>query len=154
MSYSERWQELFGPADGPTGGAVDGPTGGGPAMRLASAAPEPTTGAGGTGNLQHSKGPWTSASATAGELRTSTETSRAALGPGHEGVETGAAGLSSVAALKSVLTSWEERLQAVRDECQQLEGTLLKVAKEMGETDAAIETSFKGVGGGKADAKR
>ncbi|MFG2335287.1 hypothetical protein [Streptomyces yangpuensis] len=145
MSYSERWQELFGPADD------------GPAMRLASAAPDPGTGGGGggTGNLQHTKGPWTSASGTAGDLRTNTETSRSALGPGHEGVEAGAAGLSSVAALKSVLTSWEERLQSVRDECEQLKGTLLKVAKEMGETDAAVDASFKGVdGGSKADEKR
>ncbi|MFC9583427.1 hypothetical protein ACFVJ8_11450 [Streptomyces yangpuensis] len=143
MSYSERWQELFGPADD------------GPALRLASAAPDPGTGGGGTGTLQHTKGPWTSASGTAGELRTNTETSRAALGPGHEGIETGAAGLSSVAALKSVLTSWEERLKSVRDECEQLKGTLLKVAKEMGETDAAVDASFKGVdGGSKADEKR
>ncbi|MFJ3979489.1 hypothetical protein [Streptomyces sp. NPDC090021] len=145
MSYSERWQELFGPADD------------GPAMRLASAAPDPGTGGGGggTGNLQHTKGPWTSASGTAGDLRTNTETSRAALGPGHEGVEAGAAGLSSVTALKSVLTSWEERLQSVRDECEQLKRTLLKVAKEMGETDAAVDASFKGVdGGSKADEKR
>ncbi|MEU4358254.1 hypothetical protein ACFYNW_28080 [Streptomyces virginiae] len=146
MSYSERWQELFGPMDG------------GPAMKLASTAPDSGGGGGGGGgapDLKHSKGPWTSASSTAGDLRTSTETSRAALGPGHEGVDTGAAGLSSVAALKSVLTSWEERLQSVRDECEQLKGTLLKVAKEMGETDAAIETSFKGVdGGSKADEKR
>ncbi|MBT2404842.1 MULTISPECIES: hypothetical protein [unclassified Streptomyces] len=143
MSYSERWQELFGPIDG------------GPAMRLASAAPDPGTGGGVTGNLKHSNRPWTSASGTAGDLRTSTETSRLALGPGHEGVEAGAAGLSSVVALKSVLTSWEERLQAVRDECEQLKGTLLTVAKEMGETETAIETSFKGVdGGGKADEKR
>ncbi|MYT18923.1 hypothetical protein GTW69_01225 [Streptomyces sp. SID7760] len=132
MSYSERWQELFGAADG------------GPAMRLASAAPDAGSGGGGAGGLEHSRGPWTSASGTAGDLRTSTETSRAALGPGHEGIEAGAAGLSSVAALKSVLTSWDERLQAVRDECKQLEGTLLTVAKEMGETDTAIETSFKG----------
>ncbi|WP_052757666.1 hypothetical protein [Streptomyces yangpuensis] len=145
MSYSERWEELFGPADD------------GPAMRLASTAPDPGTGGGGggTGNLQHTKGPWTSASRTAGDLRTTTETSRAALGPGHEGVKAGAAGLSSVAALGSVLTSWEERLQSVRDECEQLKGTLLKVAKEMGETDAAVDASFKGVdGGSKADEKR
>ncbi|MFE4209654.1 hypothetical protein ACFRSX_37460 [Streptomyces goshikiensis] len=143
MSYSERWQELFGPADG------------GPAMRLASAAPDSGSGGGGAGDLEHSHGPWTSASSTAGDLHTSTETSRSALGPGHEGIETGAAGLSSVAALKSVLTSWDERLQAVRDECKQLKGTLLTVAKEMGETDTAIETSFKGVNGGaKADGQR
>lgn len=143
MSYSERWQELFGPIDG------------GPAMKLASAAPDSGGGGGGDMDLKHSKGPWASASGTAGDLRTSTETSRSALGPGHEGVESGAAGLASVAALKSVLTSWEERLQSVRDECEQLKGTLLKVAKEMGETDAAIDSSFKGVdGGSKADEKR
>ncbi|WP_103534903.1 hypothetical protein [Streptomyces sp. SM11] len=132
MSYSERWQELF------------GPTGDGPAMRLASTSNDPGAGTGGTGNLSYSKGPWTSASSTADDLRTRTETSRTALGRGHEGVETGAAGLSSVTALKGVLTSWEERLQAVRDECEQLEGTLLTVAKEMGETETAIKTSFKG----------
>lgn len=142
VSYSERWQELFGPADG------------GPAMRLASAAPGPGTNAGVSGGINYTSGPWTSASSTAADLRISTETSRSALGPGHEGVEAGAAGLSSVAALKSVMTSWEERLQAVRDECEQLKGTLLTVAKEMGETDTAIETSFKGVGGSKADEKR
>lgn len=71
-------------------------------MRLASAAASaPGAGASGTGNLKHSKGPWTSASGTAGELRIRTETSRSALRRGHEGVEAGAVGLSSVAALKS-----------------------------------------------------
>ncbi|MEU3686862.1 hypothetical protein [Streptomyces narbonensis] len=144
MSYSERWQELFGTTDG------------GATMSLASTATEPGTGGGGSGNLKHSGGPWTSASGTADELRTSTETSRSALGPGHEGVEAGAAGLASVAALKSVLTSWEERLRAVRDECEQLKGPLLAVAKEMGETETAIGNSFKGADGsaGKAGEKR
>lgn len=125
-------------------------------MRLASAAASaPGPGASGTGNLKHSKGPWTSASGTAGELRTRTETSRSALRRGHEGVEAGAVGLSSVATLKSVLTSWEDRLQSVRDECEQLKGALLTVAKEMGETETAVERSFKGVRvGGKADEKR
>ncbi|MFF7443382.1 hypothetical protein [Streptomyces sp. NPDC008122] len=145
MSYSERWQELFGPTDG--GAAV---------MSLASTAPEPGTGGGGNGKLKHSGGPWTSASGTAGDLRTSTETSRAALGPGHDGIEAGAAGLTSVAALTSVLTSWEDRLSAVRDECEQLKGSLLSVAKEMGETEVAIERSFKGADGSadKAGEKR
>jgi hypothetical protein len=129
MPYSERWQELFGPSES---GA---PT----RMTLASATLS------GPGNLKHSGGPWTSASGTSGELRTSTEKSRAALRPGHEGVSAGAAGLASVASLTGVLTSWEDRLRAVRDECDQLEGALLKVAKEMGETETAIEKSFKGV---------
>ncbi|MFI1938829.1 hypothetical protein ACH44C_16885 [Streptomyces purpureus] len=137
MSYSERWQELFGP-----------PVESGVGMTLASTAPEPVTrGESGAGNLKHSQGPWTSASGTAGELRTGTETSRAALGPGHEGVADGGAGLASVASLTSVLTSWQERLKAVRDECDALEGTLLSVAKEMGETETAIKNSFAGVSG-------
>lgn len=54
-----------------------------------------------------------------------------------------------------MLTSWEDRLQSVRDECEQLKGALLTVAKEMGETETAVEKSFKGVRvGGKADEKR
>lgn len=122
-----------------------GPTGEGPAMRLASADADPRTGGGGAGNLKHNKGPWTSASGTAGDLRTRTETSRSALGRGHAGVEAGAAGLSSVTALKSVLKSWEDRLQGVRDECDQLKGALLTVAKELGEAETTVEKSFKSV---------
>ncbi|MFH8867763.1 hypothetical protein [Streptomyces griseus] len=57
----------------------------------------------------------------------------------------GAVGLSSVAALKGVLTSWEERLRAVRDECEQLKGNLLTVAREMGESETAVTSSVRGV---------
>ncbi|MFH9135179.1 hypothetical protein [Streptomyces sp. NPDC017524] len=143
MFDAERWQELFGPTDG------------GPALRLASASSDAGAGSGGTGKLKYTKGPWTSASGTAGDLRTRAETSRSVLGRGHEGVAAGLAGLSSVAALKSVLTSWEERLQAVRDECEQLKGNLLTVAKEMGESETGVKSSFAGVQvPGKADEKR
>ncbi|MFJ4337951.1 hypothetical protein [Streptomyces sp. NPDC088915] len=147
MSYSERWQELFGPIGGGSAGE--------PSTRLASAAPEAGPG-GGTGTLKHRGGPWTSASGTADDLRTSTEASRSALGPGHEGVEAGAAGLGSVAALRAVLTSWEDRLRTVRDECDRLSGSLLTVAKEMGETETAVEKSFgsAGTAGEKAGARR
>jgi hypothetical protein len=134
---------MFGPADDE------------PAMRLASASGDPGSGAGGTGNLKYSKGPWTSASGTAGALRTRAETSRSVLGRGHEGVEAGVGGLSSAVALKSVLRSWEERLRAVRDECDQLKGNLLTVAKEMGESEATVKSSLMGVHvPGRADEKR
>ncbi|OKI60377.1 hypothetical protein AMK17_07090 [Streptomyces sp. CB00072] len=124
-------------------------------MRLASASGDAGSGAGGADNLRYSKGPWTSASGTAGDLRTRAETSRSVLGRGHEGVEAGAVGLGSVAALRSVLKSWEERLQAVRDECEQLKGNLLTVAKEMGESETAVKSSLKGVHvPGKADERR
>ncbi|MFI1810582.1 hypothetical protein ACH414_09580 [Streptomyces sp. NPDC020422] len=139
MAHSERWQELFGHDDPDA------------RMTLASTAPGP---AAGDGDLRHSGGPWTGASTTAGELRTSAETSRAALGPGHEGLTAGGAGLASVAALAAVRTSWEERLAAIRDECEALRGPLLSVAKEMGETETAIRNAFAAAGGKPQEARR
>ncbi|MFF8829953.1 hypothetical protein [Streptomyces sp. NPDC015131] len=94
------------------------------------------------GGLRHSGGPWTSASGTAGELRTRTETSRGSLRPAHGGLGPDAGALASVAALKTVLTSWEERLTAVRDECGHLAGALSRVARDLGETDIEVGRSF------------
>ena len=133
MSYSQRWQEIFGPLDGDA------------RMTLASTAP--ATGSAGRGNLKHTGGPWTSAARTAGDLRTSSETSRAALGPGHEGLAAGGVGLASLVALVGVRKSWEDRLKALRDECAALQGLLHTVAREMGETDIAVRDSFAKVGG-------
>ncbi|WP_344363842.1 hypothetical protein [Streptomyces gobitricini] len=98
----------------------------------------------GRGVLKHSGGPWTGASGTADELRVRTETGRRSLGTGHEGLGAAGAGLTSVASLRAVLASWEERLAAVRDECAYLTGALSKVAKEMGETDTAVGHSLEG----------
>ncbi|MEI7030584.1 hypothetical protein [Streptomyces pratensis] len=75
-------------------------------------------------------------------MRISTEISRGRLGVAHEGVVSGGRGLASLAVLKDVRESWEARLTAVRGECGYLSGALLKVAKEMGETDSAVERSF------------
>ncbi|MFF9475346.1 hypothetical protein ACF1E9_22345 [Streptomyces roseolus] len=133
MSLTQRWQDIF------------GTVGDGTRMNLASTDPGGPSGTSGTGNLKHSDGPWTSASGTAGAVRTSTGTSRAALGPGHEGVSSGAAGLSALAALNDVRRSWEDRLVSVRDECEALQGTLLAVAKEMGETDASVKSSLASI---------
>lgn len=147
VTYPAGWQELFDSTTYPGSGA----SGTGEArMSLASlAGTEPDTSSGtsggGVAKLNHSSGPWTSASGTAGSARTGTEKSRSGLGPGHEGVAAGAAGFTSVTSLKSVLKSWEERLTAVRDECDYLEVALLKVAKEMGETDTGVEKSFNAV---------
>lgn len=123
-------------------------------MNLASTDPGVGPGAPGSGNLKHSDGPWSSASGTAGAVRTSTETSRSALGPGHEGVSSGAAGLSALAALTAVRRSWEDRLASVRDECEALQGTLLAVAKEMGETDASVKSSLASIDAKPGEEKR
>ncbi|MFF8287655.1 hypothetical protein ACF068_00300 [Streptomyces sp. NPDC016309] len=92
----------------------------------------------GPGTLTHSGGPWTAASGTAGELRVRTEGSRRSLGTGHHAVRSPGTGLASVASLQAVLTSWEERLALVRDECAYLTGALSAVAKELGETDTGV----------------
>lgn len=122
-------------------------------MSLAGVGPESSGSSSGRGGgkngLKHSGGPWTSASGVAGTLRTNTQTSRSRLRPAHEGVASGAVGLASVATLTAVLESWEGRLGAVRGECDYLEGALSKVAKEMGETETAVDRSFKSVDKGK-----
>ncbi|MCK8679458.1 hypothetical protein [Streptomyces lichenis] len=94
--------------------------------------------------LQHSRGPWTSASATAAELHTSTANGRNTLRPAHDPL-TAWVGLTAPAALLTVLTSWEERLAAIRDECDHLSGALRQVAVHLGEVDTATGTSLKAV---------
>ncbi|MEU6485624.1 hypothetical protein [Streptomyces sp. NPDC046887] len=94
--------------------------------------------------LQHSRGPWTSASATAAELHTSTANGRNVLRPVHAPL-TAWAGLTTSAALLTLLTSWEERLAAIRDECDHLSGALRQVATHLGEIDTTTGTSLKAV---------
>ncbi|BAC72290.1 MULTISPECIES: hypothetical protein [Streptomyces] len=100
---------------------------------------------GGSGTLRHSNGPWTHAAGTADDLRISTESTKKSLQSGHTGVSAGAEGLASLGALKTVLTSWEKRLEAVRDECESLEPKLRAVAKDMGEYDSAVAAKARAV---------
>ncbi|MFD5188054.1 amino acid ABC transporter permease [Streptomyces sp. NPDC058357] len=102
-------------------------------------------GGGGTGTLKHKGGPWTKAAGTADGLQTSTITAKADLRRAHEGTAGGLAGLSSLGALTSVLTSWEERLGRVRAECGSLEPKLRQVAVEFAEVDAEVGKSAKAV---------
>ncbi|WP_372351499.1 amino acid ABC transporter permease [Streptomyces sp. KL116D] len=102
-------------------------------------------GTGGGGTLKHKGGPWTKAAAAADELQTSTITARVNLRSAHEGVTTGLAGLASATALKSVLTSWNDRLGRVRDECGALEPKLRQVAVDLGEVDAQVGDKSRAV---------
>ncbi|MEE1746730.1 amino acid ABC transporter permease [Streptomyces sp. JV184] len=100
---------------------------------------------GGTGTLRHKGGPWTKAAGTADGLQTSTITAKADLHRAHDGTAGGLAGLASLGALTSVLTSWEERLGRVRAECGSLEPKLRQVAVEFAEVDAEVGNSAKAV---------
>ncbi|MBT2526862.1 amino acid ABC transporter permease [Streptomyces sp. ISL-99] len=108
----------------------------------------PSSGGGGSGGadrLKHTDKPWTDAAGIAGALRTSTATAKNELHDAHAGIESGTEGLDSVGALKGVLRSWEERLEAVRDECNYLESALRGVVKAQGASDARVKSSIDSV---------
>ncbi|MFK0169643.1 amino acid ABC transporter permease [Streptomyces sp. NPDC090306] len=100
---------------------------------------------GGADTLKHKGGPWTKAAATADGLRTTTDTCAADIRTAHEGTDVGLEGLAGLAALKSVLTSWEHRLKAVREECDSLGPKLRQVAVDLGEVDAEVAARSKTV---------
>ncbi|WP_156726232.1 amino acid ABC transporter permease [Streptomyces apocyni] len=99
----------------------------------------------GTGQLRHSDKPWTDATTVARELRSSMATGRTDLSQAHGDVAAGTTGLASAAALKTVLTSWERRLESVRDECGALAPKLRQAAKEQRGTDAGVKSDVDSV---------
>ncbi|MFJ1915040.1 hypothetical protein ACIOGX_24280 [Streptomyces sp. NPDC088147] len=139
-AYSESWQELIDLAGQERQSAASGP------MSLASAG-----GSGGSGgaasrsDLEHSDGPWTTAAGVAEALRTSTTTAKSRLTSTHTGVTAATEGLASSGVLKAVLTSWEDRLSSVRDECGSLAPKLRQVGKDLGERDTKVKSSLQGI---------
>lgn len=95
--------------------------------------------------LKHSSKPWNRAAATAHDLGIGTGTAKGSLTKGHAGMAGGLEGLASLAELKSVLTSWENRLKAVRDECEALEPKLRQVPKDLNGVDVATGSKADGV---------
>ncbi|MFD9485909.1 hypothetical protein ACFWBX_18360 [Streptomyces sp. NPDC059991] len=125
--YAQSWQRLLDQA-GQAG-----------AMSLASAG---TASGGDGGELKHSAKPWSEAAGVAHALQTDTAKVKAALTMAHSGAEAGTAGLASMAALTSVLASWEKRLTAVHTECGSLEPALRETAWAQGEVDAGVKSAL------------
>lgn len=100
--------------------------------------------------LRHSDGPWTRAAGGAEVMRTQMSYLRAEFETAHEGVAGCGDGLSVVAVLGTVRTSWERRIEAARDECGSLGGRLRAVAKTQGEHDSAVRSGLAGVDAGAA----
>ncbi|MEV7872125.1 hypothetical protein AB0P17_39840 [Streptomyces sp. NPDC088124] len=134
--HSGEWQRLYDMA-GRGGGSTE------TRMSLASASVEDS---GGEPDLRHRDGPWTKAAGVAEELHTSITTAKSRLTAAHEDAAVGTEGLASMATLASVLTSWEERLKAVRDECGSLAPKLRLVAQSQGEREVKVKSSFTGLG--------
>lgn len=100
----------------------------------------PAGGAGsGESDLRIDDAPWTSAAGVAKELRTSTHDGLTELQGSDDGIGAGAEGFGCTAALKEIQPTWEARLEAVRDECDRLNGTLGKVGKSFGEVDHGVK---------------
>ncbi|MFJ5682706.1 hypothetical protein [Streptomyces sp. NPDC093099] len=142
-AYSESWQELIDLAGQERQSAASGP------MSLASAGSSggsgSSSGAASRSDLEHSDGPWTTAAGVAEALRTSTTTAKSRLTSTHTGVTAATEGLASSGVLKSVLTSWEDRLSSVRDECGSLAPKLRQVGKDLGERDTKVKSSLQGI---------
>ncbi|MFE4370152.1 hypothetical protein ACFRMN_18305 [Streptomyces sp. NPDC056835] len=136
-AYSESWRQLIDLAGQGRERAATG------RMSLASAGGSGS--AASSSDLEHSDGPWTTAAGVAEALRTSTTTAKGRLTSAHSGVTAATEGLSSAGVLKSVLTSWEDRLSSVRDECGTLAPKLRRVGKDLGERDAKVKSSLRGV---------
>ncbi|MCI3226801.1 hypothetical protein GXP76_32380, partial [Streptomyces sp. NP-1717] len=92
--------------------------------------------------------PWTRAAGGAEVMRTQMAYVKAEFATAHEGVAGCGDGLSALAALGAVRTSWERRIEAARDECGSLAGRLRAVARTQGEHDAAIRSALAGVDAG------
>ncbi|MFC9425307.1 hypothetical protein [Streptomyces sp. NPDC056987] len=134
--YSDQWQQLLDMA----GRSSDSSTNA--RMSLASVSAGDS---GGDSDLRHSDGPWTKAAGVAEELRIRVTSAKSRLTSAHEGAAAGTEGLASTGTLNSVLTSWEERLKAVQDECASLAPKLRLVAQGQGERNTEVKSSFAGL---------
>ncbi|MFI9238250.1 hypothetical protein [Streptomyces sp. NPDC053079] len=107
-----------------------------------------SAGTGGGGDVHKaSVRPWTAAAGVAGELHQGMDTAVRDLGHAHDGIKSDTAGFASAAALSGILSGWEARLSAVRDECKKLDGALKKAGVDFGENEAAVKASFDSSGG-------
>ncbi|MEU1075146.1 MULTISPECIES: amino acid ABC transporter permease [unclassified Streptomyces] len=140
--YAQSWQRLLDQAGQSGQAGQPGQSRQAGALSLASAGPARGGTSGGSGELKHSAKPWSDAAGTAHALQTDTATAKAKLTAAHAGAEAGTAGLASMAALTSVLTSWEKRLTAVHTECGALEPVLRRTAWAQGEVDAGVKSAL------------
>ncbi|MEN2421903.1 hypothetical protein AABB02_27840 [Streptomyces rimosus] len=97
---------------------------------------------GGSADLKFSQAPWMSASRVASQLQASTGAAVTKLNAAHEGVTWGLEGFLTPAVLDEVRTTWVERLEAAKTECQRLEGALIATGKSLGEADSRVAQSL------------
>lgn len=136
MVHSESWQRLIDMA-----GEGQQPAGGNAEMSLASAE-APDGGGKSGGELKHAAGPWTTAASAAQDLKESTDRAKTKLQTSHEGITSEGMGLTAIAALGGVRSSWEGRLEDASRECGSLDKKLHAVAKAHGENEVKVGAKF------------
>ncbi|MGA5133235.1 hypothetical protein ACPCTO_25860 [Streptomyces olivoreticuli] len=104
-------------------------------IRLASAG-------GDSGTHKASQKPWTTAGGVAGELHEDMKSALTDLEHAHDGIKSGTTGFASASALSGILGGWGDRLGAVRNHCQMLDGDLKTAGKQFGENDIKVQESF------------
>ncbi|MFJ6698578.1 hypothetical protein ACIQM4_21235 [Streptomyces sp. NPDC091272] len=103
--------------------------------------------------LKHSDKPWNDAATVAQSLATSMGSAKTELSAGNNGVAKGADGLASIAVLKGVLTSWDERLESARAECQSLAPKLRQASGTQGGADTDVRNKVDSVQAPATDGK-
>ncbi|MEV5510504.1 hypothetical protein [Streptomyces orinoci] len=99
----------------------------------------------GDGTHKASVRPWTDAGGVAGELRQGMQTALTDLEHGHDGIKSGTEGFASASTLGRILGGWQSRLEAVRNECGDLDGKLKKAGIGFGENETTTKESFDAV---------
>ncbi|MFG3397353.1 hypothetical protein [Streptomyces parvus] len=102
-------------------------------------------GAGGGGDLRHSRGPWLRAAAGADQLVTLLGPVKGELEVAHQGLTAGAGALSALAELGTVRASWERRIEEARKECGSLGGKMRAVVQGQTRANEAVKSGFDGV---------
>ncbi|MFJ5591005.1 hypothetical protein ACIQCG_14740 [Streptomyces noursei] len=115
-------------------------------MNLAGAGREDWSSEGGQGDLRSSRQVWNQSSQAVGSVHVNLQAALRDLETKQDGVLSGSSGvdgLRSVASQLSVYRSWQQRLDLVSRECEELKDKLQKSGDAFYKTDEAIKNALQ-----------
>ncbi|MFB6572541.1 MULTISPECIES: hypothetical protein [Streptomyces] len=115
-------------------------------MNLAGAGGEDWSSGGGQGDLRSSRQAWSQGSQAVGSVHVNLKAALRDLETKQDGIVSGSSGvdgLRSVASQLSVYQSWQQRLDLVSRECEELKDKLQKSGDAFYKTDEAIKEAFQ-----------
>ncbi|MFF2811810.1 hypothetical protein ACFVT2_32485 [Streptomyces sp. NPDC058000] len=132
MTFEEEWAELKGETS--------------VRMNLAGTGGEGWSSGGGQGDLRSSPQVWSQGSQAVGSVHVNLKAALRDLETKQDGVVSGSSGvdgLRSGASQLSVFQSWQQRLDLVSRECEELKDKLQKSGNAFYKTDEAIKDAFQ-----------